>query len=140
LGELLRRRSVQIEMGKAACSFVLRLFFYSLQQLFALLEGGSAWILSCLVLLFAALTTREPLCYWIFSVCERRMCLILFHYFLAKHLGVDGRSYDMIWFAGRVPGVLRPFFWNALVLHNFMGNLSVSGIFMAHVCGLDTAA
>lgn len=28
----------------------------------------------------------------------------------------------MIWFAGRVPGVLRPLFWNALVLQ-FHGKL-----------------
>lgn len=73
-------------------------------------------------------------------VWERQMCLILFHYFVAKHLGVDGRSYDMIWFAGRVPRVLRPFFWNALVLQ-FHGKLKcVRVFFMAHVCGLDTAA
>lgn len=67
LGELMRRRCVQIEWGKRLVLFVLECFFYSLQQLLALLlEGGGAWILSCLVLLFAALTTREPLCYWIF--------------------------------------------------------------------------
>lgn len=47
--------------GESGLFFCLVCFFNSLQQLFALLlEGGSAWILSCLVLPFAALTTREP--------------------------------------------------------------------------------
>lgn len=47
----------------------------------------------------------------------------------------------MIWFAGRVPGVLRPFFfWNALVLQ-FHGKLQcVRDFYGACVCGLDTAA
>ncbi|KAL7948220.1 hypothetical protein V8C42DRAFT_245115 [Trichoderma barbatum] len=126
--------------GKRLVLLSCACFFTAYNNFFALLEGGSAWILSCLVLLFAALTTREPLCYWIFSVWERQMCLILFHYFLAKHLGVVGRSYDMIWFAGRVLRVLRPFLGTPWCC-NFMGNLIVSGLFfMAHVCGLDTAA
>lgn len=46
--------------------------------------------------------------------------------FLAKHLGVVGRSYDMIWFAGRVIRILGPLFWNALVLQ-FHGKLRCVG-------------
>lgn len=38
----------------------------------------------------------------------------------------------MIWFAGRVPGVLRPFFWNALVLQ-FHGKLQCPG-FLWRMC------
>lgn len=64
----MRRRCVQIEWGKRLVLFslVLECFFTAYNNFLALLlEGGGAWILSCLVLLFAALTTREPLCYWI---------------------------------------------------------------------------
>ncbi|KAL7955442.1 hypothetical protein V8C34DRAFT_245290 [Trichoderma compactum] len=80
-------------MGKAACSFCLEcVFFLQPTTTFALLEGGSAWILSCLVVSFRCSDNTRALVLLDILVWERQICLILFDYFLAKHLGVDGRE------------------------------------------------
>lgn len=46
----------------------------------------------------------------------------------------------MIWFAGRVPGVLRPLFLERPGVAISWETSVCPGFFMAHVCGLDTAA
>lgn len=107
----------------------------------------------------------SPLCYWIFSLRLRKKdkCLIitfLFLFLFAKHFGVaweEGKLYmnnDLVLRVGFFTGISRAFFHSFLespfrCCCNFsweiLGVLEqrIHGIrefYMAHVCGLDTAA
>lgn len=135
LGELMRRRCVQIEWGKRLVLFCLESVFLQPTTTFGPPPWGRRRVDSVLSgsSFRCSDNTRAPVLLDIL-VWERQICLILFDYFLAKHLGVDGRELWQ-WSGLRVgfPGFSGPFFGTPWCC-NFMGNFSVSGIFMAHVC------
>lgn len=143
-GSWLRLRSVQIEPGKAACSFVFCLIFRNLLQ-FLPIGRHSVWI--CPVWFFFSLLwrTREPLVLLdipSLSVWEKRqmfdyyiVCFSIFCFYFAKHIGVGlGGRESYIWtmrsgFAGRVfqrdSRAFSIHIWSrpfSVLLQIFMGN------------------
>lgn len=151
-GSWLRRRSVQIEPGKAACSFVFCFLFRNLLQF---LPSGrhSVWI--CPVWFFFSLLwrTREPfvLLDISLSVWEKKTTVwllscafvFIFCFYFAKHMGVAlGGRESHIWtmrsgFAGRV--FLRDFS-RAFSIHIWSRPFSVLlQIFMGNFGGVGTA-
>jgi len=133
LGELMRRRSVQIDWGKRLCPFVLCVFFtaynnfcpppWRRRRVDSVLSGSS----------FRCSDNTRALCYWIFSSGKDKCVWSCFIILLRSILEWMGGA--MTWSGLRVgfSGFSGPFFGTPWCC-NFMGNLSVSGFFIWRMC------